>query len=79
MKAVVFHGIGDIRLEDVKEPKMKEPNDAIVALTSRRMSQKRFLPATFLKLRIAVGHNSRTAWLSSPARKCAYHSVLWIR
>lgn len=34
MKAVVFHGIGDIRLEDVKEPKIKEPNDAIVALTA---------------------------------------------
>jgi threonine dehydrogenase-like Zn-dependent dehydrogenase len=34
MKAVVFHGIGDIRLEDVKEPKLKEPNDAIVALTA---------------------------------------------
>jgi threonine dehydrogenase-like Zn-dependent dehydrogenase len=32
MKAVVFHDIGDIRLEDVKEPKIKEPTDAIVAL-----------------------------------------------
>ena len=34
MKAVVFHGVGDIRLDDVKEPEMKEPNDAIVALTA---------------------------------------------
>ena len=34
MKAVVFHGIGDIRLEDVREPKLKEPTDAIVALTA---------------------------------------------
>ena len=34
MKAVVFHDIGDIRLEDVKEPKIKEPADAIVALTA---------------------------------------------
>jgi threonine dehydrogenase-like Zn-dependent dehydrogenase len=34
MKAVVFHGIGDIRLENVKEPKIKEPTDAIVALTA---------------------------------------------
>jgi len=34
MKAVVFHGIGDIRLDDVKEPKIKEPNDAVVALTA---------------------------------------------
>ena len=34
MKAVVFHDIGDIRLEDVKEPKIKDATDAIVALTA---------------------------------------------
>jgi threonine dehydrogenase-like Zn-dependent dehydrogenase len=34
MKAVVFHGIGDIRLEDVPEPKIQEPSDAIVRLTA---------------------------------------------
>src|ERR687886_419709 len=34
MKAVVFHGIGDIRMDDVAEPKIKEPNDAIVRLTA---------------------------------------------
>jgi len=34
MKAVVFHGIGDIRLDDVPEPKIKEPTDAIVRLTA---------------------------------------------
>src|SRR5918996_3410207 len=34
MKAVVFHGIGDIRLEDVPEPKIEQPTDAIVRLTS---------------------------------------------
>ncbi len=34
MKAVVFHGIGDIRLDTVKEPKLVEPTDAIVRLTS---------------------------------------------
>ena len=33
MKAVVFHGIGDIRLDDVPEPKIQEPMDAIVRLT----------------------------------------------
>jgi threonine dehydrogenase-like Zn-dependent dehydrogenase len=34
MKAVVWHGIGDIRLDDVPEPKIKEPTDAIVRLTA---------------------------------------------
>jgi threonine dehydrogenase-like Zn-dependent dehydrogenase len=33
MKAVVFHGVGDIRLEDVPEPRIEEPTDAIVRLT----------------------------------------------
>jgi threonine dehydrogenase-like Zn-dependent dehydrogenase len=34
MKAIVFHGIGDIRLDDVKEPKIKNRHDAIVRLTA---------------------------------------------
>lgn len=34
MKAVVFHGIGDIRLDDVPEPKIHESTDAIIRLTS---------------------------------------------
>jgi len=34
MKAVVFHGIGDIRLDDVPEPEIQEPTDAIVRLTA---------------------------------------------
>ena len=34
MKAVVFHGIGDIRLDDVPEPKIQEDTDAIVRLTA---------------------------------------------
>jgi threonine dehydrogenase-like Zn-dependent dehydrogenase len=34
MKAVVFHGIGDIRLEDVSEPTIEQPTDAIVRLTA---------------------------------------------
>jgi threonine dehydrogenase-like Zn-dependent dehydrogenase len=34
MKAVVFHAIGDIRLDDVREPKLEKPTDAIVRLTS---------------------------------------------
>jgi threonine dehydrogenase-like Zn-dependent dehydrogenase len=34
MKAVVFHGIGDIRLDDVPEPKIEQSTDAIVGLTA---------------------------------------------
>ncbi len=34
MKAVVFHDIGDIRIEEVPEPKVEQPTDAIVRLTS---------------------------------------------
>lgn len=34
MKAVVFHGVGDIRLDDVPEPKIEQPTDAIVRLTA---------------------------------------------
>lgn len=32
MKAVVFHGIGDIRLEEVPEPRIEERKDAIVRI-----------------------------------------------
>ncbi len=34
MRAVVFHGIGDIRLEDVPNPQLQAPSDAIVHLTA---------------------------------------------
>ena len=34
MKAVVFHGVGDVRLDKVPDPKIKESTDAIVRLTA---------------------------------------------
>jgi threonine dehydrogenase-like Zn-dependent dehydrogenase len=34
MKAVVFHGVGDIRMEDVPEPKIEQATDAIVHLSA---------------------------------------------
>ncbi|SUA42803.1 hypothetical protein [Nocardia africana] len=34
MKAVVWHGVGDIRLDVVDDPKIQEPTDAIVQITS---------------------------------------------
>jgi threonine dehydrogenase-like Zn-dependent dehydrogenase len=33
MRAVVFHGVGDIRLENVKDPAIREGTDAIVRIT----------------------------------------------
>lgn len=34
MKAVVWHGIGDIRLDDVPTPTIKDPTDAVVRITT---------------------------------------------
>lgn len=34
MKAVVFHGVGDIRVEEVADPRIEAPTDAIVRLTA---------------------------------------------
>jgi threonine dehydrogenase-like Zn-dependent dehydrogenase len=34
MKAVVYHGLGDVRLDDVPEPKIEQPSDAIVRTTA---------------------------------------------
>jgi len=34
MKAVVFHGVGDVRLDNVPTPKLKAPTDAIVRITA---------------------------------------------
>ena len=34
MKAVVWHGVGDIRMNEVPDPKIEQPTDAIVRLTA---------------------------------------------
>ncbi len=34
MKAIVFHGVGDIRMDDVPEPEIQQPTDAIVRITA---------------------------------------------
>ncbi|HLI84478.1 MAG TPA: hypothetical protein VKV17_11200 [Bryobacteraceae bacterium] len=34
MKAVVFHDTGDIRLDDVPEPRLERDTDAIVHITA---------------------------------------------
>ena len=34
MKAVVLHGVGDIRLDNVPDPKIEQPTDAIVRVVA---------------------------------------------
>jgi threonine dehydrogenase-like Zn-dependent dehydrogenase len=34
MKALVFHAVGDIRLDEVPDPQLQAPTDVIVHLTS---------------------------------------------
>ena len=34
MQAIVFHDVGDIRLEGVSDPRIEEPSDAIVRVTA---------------------------------------------
>lgn len=34
MKAVVFHGIGDIKVDNVPDPKIEKPDDAVIKVTS---------------------------------------------
>ncbi|MBY4209966.1 alcohol dehydrogenase catalytic domain-containing protein [Rhodococcus fascians] len=34
MKAVVWHGVGDIRLDEVTDPRIEQPTDAIVRVTT---------------------------------------------
>ncbi|HQT76456.1 MAG TPA: alcohol dehydrogenase catalytic domain-containing protein, partial [Rhodopila sp.] len=60
MKAVVFRAIGDIALEDVPEPTLKEPTDAIIRLTSSAIcgTDLHFVRGTFSGMRpgTILGH-----------------------
>lgn len=60
MKAVVFHGVGDIRIDDVPEPKIQEPTDAIVRLTASAIcgTDLHFIRGTFSGMRpgTILGH-----------------------
>ena len=49
MKAVVFHGTGDIRLDNVPDPTLQDPNDAIIRLTASAIcgTDLHFIRGTF--------------------------------
>lgn len=60
MKAVVFHEVGDIRVEDVPEPRIQAPTDAIVRLTASAIcgTDLHFVRGTFggVKPGTILGH-----------------------
>ena len=49
MKAVVYHGTADIRLDDVPEPRIEQPTDAVVRLTASAIcgTDLHFIRGTF--------------------------------
>ncbi len=82
MRAVVFHAIGNIRVEDVPEPTIEDPQDAIVRLTASAIcgTDLHFVRGTFsgMKKGQILGHEGvgiigRLAWLppSTTSRKGA--------
>jgi threonine dehydrogenase-like Zn-dependent dehydrogenase len=60
MRAVVWRGIGDIALEDVPEPKIQDPTDAIVRLTASAIcgTDLHFIRGTMpgMKKGVVLGH-----------------------
>jgi threonine dehydrogenase-like Zn-dependent dehydrogenase len=62
MKAVVFHDVGDIRLETVPDPKLKDPNDALIRITSSAIcgTDLHFIRGTFsgMKSGRILGHEA---------------------
>lgn len=59
MKAVVFHGIGDFRLEDVPEPTLREPTDAVVRGTMANVKDGRILGHEGVGVLEALGDDVR--------------------
>jgi hypothetical protein len=43
MRAVLFNGIGDIRLENVPSPELKLPTDAVVRITTSAICGTTFI------------------------------------
>ena len=60
MKAVVWHGIGDIRLDDVPDPRIEQPTDAVIRLTASAIcgTDLHFVRGTFsgMKPGTILGH-----------------------
>ncbi len=62
MKAVVYHGVGDVRLDDVPEPRIEQPSDAIIRITASAIcgTDLHFVRGSFpgLKEGRIIGHEA---------------------
>lgn len=60
MKAVVWHAVGDIRLDDVPEPTIEQPTDAVIRLTASAIcgTDLHFVRGTFTGMKVGtiLGH-----------------------
>ena len=69
MKAVTWQGRRDVRVEEVPDPVIKEPNDAIVKITSTGLcgSANRSSPRSFNGLKTTIG--TPRLWHSASGRR----------
>ena len=62
MRAVVFHGVGDIRLDEVPDPKIQDPTDAVVRITRSAIcgTDLHFVRGTFAGMKggTVLGHEA---------------------
>lgn len=60
MRALVWHGVGDIRLDEIPEPQIQQPTDAIIRLTASAIcgTDLHFVRGTFSKMKTGtvLGH-----------------------
>ncbi|CAK8742995.1 hypothetical protein SODG_006206 [Sodalis praecaptivus] len=60
MKALVWHAVGDIRLDEVAEPRIEAPTDAVIRLTASAIcgTDLHFVRGTFSDMRSGtiLGH-----------------------
>jgi hypothetical protein len=73
MKAVVRKGLGNIGLEDVPEPEIKDPYDVIVRITASAIcgTDLHFVRGTMPRRRDAFSPTRRSAWWRRWGPGCA--------
>ena len=73
MKALCWHGKGDVRVDTVPDPKIEDPRDAIVRITSTRHLRLRPAPATTATCRRwrRATSSATSRWARSSRRSAA--------